>query len=204
MIGVGQGLLGNVKGFGEVQAFLHQKADQLRHGHGRVGVIELNGVILEEILEVATRGLIFFHQILQRGTGKEVLLLQAQDLAFPGAVIGIKNPCDVLGVVLLLHSFLVAAVVEIVKVKVFQGLGHKQAQGIDGLAAVADDGGVIGHGINGLVTELNEGPFTFPAQSPGIGHGIPVIAFLNLLAVDDLLPENAVFIANAVADQRIA
>ena len=55
--------------------------------------------------------------ILQRSRGEEVLLLESQQLAGIGVVVGIKDLRDVLAVVLILAGFVITAFVERDKVK---------------------------------------------------------------------------------------
>ena len=86
MVGVGEDLLADVKRCVKGQALaVGQQADELRDGDDRVGVIELDGVHLGKVREVVAIGLLVLaDDILQRSRAEEVLLLEAQDLAFVG------------------------------------------------------------------------------------------------------------------------
>ena len=76
MVGVGEGLPGDGEGVLKAYAPVLQQTDQLRNGEGRVGVVQLNGILRRKggiILPVAL--FIIPQHVLQGSARKDVLLL---------------------------------------------------------------------------------------------------------------------------------
>ena len=66
MVGIGEGLAGNLKGLLEAHALVHQQTDQLGDGHGGMGIVELHRVVLMEMAQiVAMDGLMDTNHVLQ-------------------------------------------------------------------------------------------------------------------------------------------
>src|SRR5581483_12166870 len=106
----------------------------------------------------------------------------------------------------------------IIEIEVFGGLGGPQAQGVDGLAAIADDRKVVRHTEDGLC--LNPVPLTAVGPRtgfdttfefdrkrelgmrdfPGIAELEPFIGLFDLVSVKNPLVKDAEVIAEAVAD----
>ena len=134
-------------------------------------------------------------------------------------VVGVQDLRDGLGVRAELRGLGVVAGVEGVQVEVLVGgLGAPQAQAVHGLSAVAHDGHVIGHGLHELAALLRE-PIAarlvlvaHDLAAEAHEHGVlrlprvalvePVVRDLHLAAVDDLLLEQAVVVAHAVAKSQ--
>ena len=80
---------------------VHQLAHQLGHRDRRVGVVELEAVLVGEGGEVVpVQADPLAQHVLDAGAGEEVLLAQAQFLAVLAGVVGVEHHGDVLGGVL--------------------------------------------------------------------------------------------------------
>ena len=202
VVGVAEGLLSDVETLLEGEALRHQKPDQLRDADGGMSVVELDGVVGGELVHGELFPLEPEHQILQGSGGQEVLLLQPQLLTGAGGVVGVQDPGDILHRVLLLDGLSVLLLVEPLEVEVLHGFALPETQGADVVRLVADDGHIVGHGADGLVSELHQHLVGGTAAAPGIAEPLPVIGSLVLIAVPPALLEEAVFIPDAVAVQR--
>ena len=220
MVGEGDGLLGNLVGEVEVHALLvNEDAHELGAAHGGVRVVGVDADVLAEVLPVgAELALVGAQDRLQAGGDEEVLLLEAQHAAVLAGVVGVEDRGDGLDVGAELVGTGVIAGVEGVEVKVLGvGLGRPQAQLVHDLAAVTDDGHVIRHGADDLAALLGEPELAvllvahdLPAKAdehgaavlaglPGEAVGEPVVRALDLTAALDVLAEEAVAVAHAVA-----
>jgi hypothetical protein len=128
-----------------------EDALKLDDGQGRVGVVELDGNLLGELLP-GTLGLLeAANDVVQRGGDPEVLLLQAQLLAPLKVVVGVEHGADGLGALLVSNGAFVVAAVELLEVKLSaRRLAGPQAEVVGGGGVVAGDGHIVGHGLNGL------------------------------------------------------
>lgn len=99
---------------------VHQEAHQLGDGHGRVRVVQLDGHLLREQVEVradAVSGAEFRRfeaadDVLEGCGAHEVFLLQAELLALEEVVVGVEHSGDVLGQVAVEYGLDVVAVVD--------------------------------------------------------------------------------------------
>ena len=134
-------------------------------------------------------------------------------------IIGVQDGRDGLDVGTELVCLGVVAVVEGVEVEVLLGrLGTPEAQLVDDLALEADHGHVVGHGADELAALLGEPEVALlvlvaddvAAEADGDGGGVlaglpgeavgePVVGALDLAATLDVLVEQAVAVAHAVA-----
>ena len=203
MVGVGKGLAGHLGGGLEVQPLGHQQPDQLRDGQGGVGVVKLDGRGLVQVDKVlAMGGTVDPQDILERGTGEDVLLLDPKLLALAGGVVGVENPGDVLGLVLFQQGLFIVLGVEGVEVQFLLRLALPQAQRADVVGAVAQNGHIVGHGDHGLVGKGDLHGVLFPAVAPGIAVAGPVVGSLFLVAVFvEALLEEAEAVPKAVAGE---
>ena len=123
MVGIGEGLLCYLEALIEIHALSHQKTDQLRNGHGRMGIVQLNGIKLRKMTQIAAvRRLIDPEHILQGSRAQHILLLDTQALAFPSGIIGIQNTGDILCLVLLRQCTKVILIIEGIEVQLFLSL----------------------------------------------------------------------------------
>ena len=221
VVGVGDGLPGDLPGLVPAHALLvHQHPHQLRHAQGRVGVVGVDADLVGEDGPVVAVGpLESLDDVRHAGGHEEVFLLQPQGLAGLGAVVGVEDAGDGLDLVPVLHGAGVVAPVEGGQIQLFHHrLGAPQPEHVDGLAAVAHDGHLIGHRHDGLGalgeevglavrTDLTlhiaaepdgDGLVGF-LRLPGIAVLQPAVRLLGLVAVDDLLTEQAEPVADAHA-----
>ncbi|KAF1853432.1 hypothetical protein Lal_00041062 [Lupinus albus] len=89
-----------------------EEAHQLRHGDGRMGVVELDRGVVGQGAQVAAFGLVARHEVLQRGRGEEVFLAQAQFLPLGGGIARVEHAGDRLGAHPLLEGAHMVAAVE--------------------------------------------------------------------------------------------
>ena len=221
VVGVGEGLAGDVPGFVPLQVLLvDEQAHQLGHRHRRMGVVELHRELFVEAAQGQALGAHDAQHVLQRGADEEVLLLEPQLLALQGFVVGVEDFGDVLQHRLAVDRAEVVAVVEAVEVEGFRRLGAPQPQGVGGVAAVAQDGRVVGNGVDhairhpahmlaadavgvalGVAAQRHLHRPLRAHQLPGVGVAQPAVGLFHLPAVDDLLLEDAVLIADAIAQR---
>ena len=219
VVGVGDGLAHDGGGLVPAQTLLiHQQAHQLGDGQAGMGVVDMDDHLLRQLLPVGAVLLLEVPQdVLQGGGGEEVLLLEAQQLALVVLVLGVEDVGDGLHQLLLRRGLHIVALAELVEVQPLGGAGAPQAQAVDGGRVVADDGHIVGDGLHGVVILVHEGHAAVPllhvhmavevhlagvlhhGHFPHVAVAQPVVGQLHLLAVDDLLAEQAVFIADGAA-----
>ena len=217
VVGVGKDLLADLKGLIPVKAALvQQDAHHLGDGQRGMGVVQLDGDLVGQILQRAVGGQVVLHDIADGCGREEVLLAQAEDLAFNVVVIGVQHLGDQLGAGVLAHGSVVVAQREAGHIKV-RSLGLPQAQLGNALAVVALHIHVGGHSHNAVVVgvlDIVEAVIPVLADlavkadldgligvalQPDLTAGQPVVSALLLPAVHDLLLENAVLVQDGVA-----
>ena len=99
VVGVRKGTRNNIPGIFPTQAMvIHQDAHEFGNGQNRVGVIELDGVVLSKTAQVRTvLSNVVINDRLQRRRAEEVLLTNTQNLAFKGRIVRVKNTRDIHG-----------------------------------------------------------------------------------------------------------
>ena len=204
VVRVGEGLGDNLPGLFPAEAVLvHEDAHELGDGEDRVGVVELDGVVLGEAGQV---GAVVTHVVgddfLQGGGAEEVLLAHAQDLALERGVVGVQDAGDVHGALTVDDRVGEALGVEGVVVELFNGFGLPQAQGAHVLGAVAGDRDVVGDGAHGQVGVGDDAGALFAAGNEGVALLHPRVRVLGLEAVVEELLEQAVAVQDAVAAHR--
>ena len=224
MVGVGAGLGGNLPGFLPGQVIVvHQDPHQLRDGHRRMGVVELEGHLFMKLPDIVMLSHVLGDRLLHGCGNEEILLLQTKLLARVVVVVGIKNLHDISRQVLLLHRLLVVALVKGIQFEALHGLRVPDTQGVHDAVSISDDGHIVRDGLHGLISLLLEAvasvlvhiyvhiaaEFHFlgifrAAQLKGIAVREPVVRHLHLVAVADLLLEHAVTVTDAAAVGRIA
>jgi len=203
MIRVGEYAARELGGGLEIEPLEHQKADELRDGHGGVRVVELHRDKLGQAEEIAAvDGAEIAQDVLQRGAGEDVLLLDAQLLAFERGIVRIEHARDVLGLVFGVERLHIVLRVEGVKIELLLGLALPEPKRADGVVLIADDRHVVGHGHNGLIGEFDAHGQLVAAVAPGIAVLGPVVGTLALAVVLNGLLEQAEAVAQAVARER--
>ena len=181
-------------------------------------IVDVEGDLLRQQGHVVTvQALEVLDRILERRGGEEVVLLEAQHLALVMAVLRIENLGDHLGQLPFLHRAGIVTAGEGSQVDALRRTGRPHAQRVDRLGIVADDRDVVGHGDDGLVIlqlgkELAVHPMLLDMTAEVHLDGIlergdvpvvavfqPAVRHLDLLAVDDALAEQAVFVTDGAA-----
>jgi hypothetical protein len=199
-----------------------QQPDEFGNGQRRVRVVQLDRDRVGQRVEATTFGEVLRQHVLQAGADEEVLLLETQFLALRRGVVGVKNARDVLGLCLRRRRLDVPARIELLDVERRDRPAGPQPQVVDRGAAVARDQLVETHGpdvlrLDPAVARAARG--VLGADAPAAkAHDVPRVVArdfprtalthprardfaLPAVLVDDLR-ENAVVVANAVADGR--
>mmetsp|Transcript_19396 Transcript_19396/g.33516 ORF Transcript_19396/g.33516 Transcript_19396/m.33516 type:complete len:254 (+) Transcript_19396:2084-2845(+) len=156
------------------------------------------------------------HHILHGGRHEEMLLLEAQLLAFICAVIRIQHAAERLSTLLAQNSGHIVTSVERLQIEFLGRLCSPQPQ-VDAVAsAKARDGVVISNGchhftgiplerllaidlLHAYMTVKPDGVADNQALNlPGVAKGEPVVRLLMLEAIDDILLEHAILVPDAV------
>src|SRR4028118_1171336 len=131
MVGVGEGVLGDVPGSVPTQLIpIHQKPHQLGNSNGGVCVIQLDGYLLVELVKILVVSPLVIDDVLERTADEEILLLQSQLFALGGIVVGIENFRDILREDLGRYGTDIVTAVENLKVELFTGSSPPEAPGI--------------------------------------------------------------------------
>ena len=219
VVGVGDGVGGDIPGLLPAVALLvQQDPHQLGDSQGGVGVVDLDDVLQVEIAQGAVLRPVLAHDGLDGGGDEKVLLLQPQGLALVVVVLGVEHLGDGLRHGLLLHRPQVLAGGEQVHIHRGGALGVPQPQQVAVLGVVAGDLHVLGHRqhrvvagvlhpvaalviplVLHLAAEVDLLHLVHLGDQPGVAQAQPVVGQLHLLAVHDLLLENAQLIADGVA-----
>ncbi|MEY9880360.1 hypothetical protein ABIA43_001894 [Bradyrhizobium sp. USDA 328] len=192
---------------------------QLGDGKARMGVVELHRDLACEAAQLAVGGEMPFHQVLERGRHEEIFLAQPQLAARRAFVVRIEELANRLRPRLLGVGADIIALVEGIELQRIGRARRPQAQRIDVMAAPADDRRVIGDRLHGLTrmpdravaalvldmldaaAEIDVVDHLGPLQFPGVAEAQPFIGIFLLPALIDDLAEQAVIVADAVADR---
>ena len=220
VVGVGDRLARDRPGFVPAQAVLvQQQAHQLGRGQGRMGVVQMDGIELAESPQITELPQMASDQVLQRGADQEGLLLQAQDAAGLGAVVGVEHPVQRVGGDAVFGRAGMVTLAEGREVDRIGGRCMPLAQGRDALAVVGRHDEVIAFGDQAFGGQpaacaplLHEDPAAEAHRIaqlgtmdfPGVAGAHPVVRRLDLAATLDGLGKHAVLVAQAVTKGRQA
>ena len=159
-------------------------------------------------------------QVLQRGGREEEFLAEAEFLAGIALIAGIEDAGDGFGADAFALGALVVAAVESVELQRGDGAGGPEAERVGVATAAADDGRVVGDGEDLLAGMPGEAGLAVGAggvgdvaaeadavgefgalELPRVAEGEPILGQFLLHAVLDLLLEQAVLVADAVAER---
>ena len=204
VVGVGEGLGDHVPGRFPAQVVLvHEEAHELGDGEHRVGVVELDGVVVGEAGQVLAVVLhVVLDDLLEGGRAEEVLLAHPQDLALVGGVVGVEDAGDIRGALALDDGLGETLGVEGVVVELLERLGLPQTQVAHVLGAVAGDGHVVGDGAHGHVPVAHQALGLLVADDEGVALLHPRVGVLGLEAVLEDLLEQAVAVEDAETVDR--
>ena len=149
------------------------------------------------------------------------MLAQAQFLAALTGIIGIEHHRDIFSGIFLRDSFGVTTGIEFFEIELIRGCRFPQSQRIDRIVAVAGNRNIIGNRKHvtaanpkyaidavliddslGAPAEMNNLCELLTLQFPGVAVPKPVIGVFHLEAIFDVLTEHAIFVTNAVTDNR--
>ena len=95
MISIGAGICNDLYSFFKLDAVKLQKADQLRDHHTGMGIVDLNGGIVSQIVVIAAPGCTFLKDQLGACGNHEILLVDTQKLAVVVRIVRIQKQCQV-------------------------------------------------------------------------------------------------------------
>mmetsp|Transcript_31107 Transcript_31107/g.61073 ORF Transcript_31107/g.61073 Transcript_31107/m.61073 type:complete len:763 (+) Transcript_31107:282-2570(+) len=220
VVGVVASLLGELPSLAPWNLLhINKQAHHLHNSHGGVCIVHLHSNLVRQfgplpawLLQEITE------QVLKRCADKEVLLLQAQDLPSSLIIVGVENRGEVLGFPAVVNGISIAEVVEGCEIKLLAGKSPPQPKVVGVECVKARDGVVVSHGLDDLSTDPPLTPaalliaviFNAATEADRVRHvrprdlprhrlGEPVVWLLDLPSVNDVLLENAVFVADAVA-----
>ena len=216
--------LGDVDRFLPREVFLvDENADELGDGKRRVRVVDLDGNLVGQGVQIAVVALVRINDRLHRRRNEEVELAQAQLLTTLVAILGIKHLRDRLRQLALGNCSLVLTLVEARKVDLLRRASTPQAQRCRQRAVIADDGHVprlgkyrVGAVLDDLqlavfapelfdrAAELDLEHAVSTLSRPNVTAFEPSVGRFDLLAVVNLLAEETVLIANATTHGRHA
>ena len=181
-----------------------------------MGVIEVNGNLVRQVVKGLMQHVMAAQNILYRRRHEEILLAQTQLASGVGRVIRIEHAGDVFGVVFILYRSEVVALVEFTKVNFATGLRAPQTQRVGGVGVKAGDDLVVGF-RNDLLRLNPAGFLSFLLNAAAEAHFIagvvalklprvtvlqPVVRGLFLSAIDDILFKHPVVVADPVTASR--
>ena len=219
---VGEAFLGDrPRGIPVHLLLVDEHAHELGHADHRVRVVQLEDDAVGQGREVEVVGQLL-EEVADGCRDEEVLLLQPQFLALRGGVFGVEHLGDVLGVGLGADGLFVVARVEHPQVERVGRLRAPEPQRVDAAVQVARHHVVVGHRLHvparhparalgalvvvglGVAAERDAPRRLGVRELPGRSEGEPRVGLLDLLAVYERLAEDAVLVADAVADVRDA
>ena len=225
MVGVGNrlgNLLPGIVPF--ISVFVHEDTHQFRNRQCRMGIVDVNRNLIGEVVQCSVVSEVVADDVLAGRGNHEVLLLQAEFLSFFNVVCRIENLGNQMGAVFLLCGPAEVSVVEggHIKVCVIGGFTLPESQCVYDTGIGAGDQHVVRNGVDdfGIVQVVFQaviGPVLIivavkadfegifiAAVQPDIAARQPVVRKFSLPAVDDLLLEEAVFVADGESDSVVA
>ena len=204
VVRVREGFLDDLPGVLPAQAvFVQEQAHEFGNGEDRVGVVELDDVVLAEIAQVvAVDPHVRLDHRLERGGHEEVLLAHPQDFALVGGVVGVEDPAQIGHALAFDDGLREELGVEGRVVELLDGFRLPQPQVVDVACPVAGDRHVVGDRADVHVGEMNVFRFLLVTDGEGVSLLHPRVGVLVLEAVVDRLLEQAVAIEDAVAGDR--
>ena len=198
--------------------FVDEQPHELGNGDGRMRVVQLDRDMVGQRRKLAVLRLVPPQQILQRCRREEELLAQPELVARGRLVAWIEHARDRLETHPVRERADVIAAVELLERDRIHRPRGPQAQRVDVMAAPARDRRVVRDGIDRLRRAPDIAGTAFsrrhdvdraaesdrvcdlgPLEFPRIAGRQPVLGQLDLPAVAEHLPEDAVVIANAIA-----
>ena len=184
VVGIRAGLCHHINRLVHGEASVLQQTDQLRNDHGRMGVVDLNGHIIIQTVEISASSFRFLQNQLGSVADHKILLIDPEKLSLAGTVVRIEKQRQIMGdIVHIKGDAVVRDHVVIDRIQVEQ----MQAVAVPGL--IARNINVIHHGAESKTAEGNlKGLRTAlqPALCP-----YPRVFHFFLLVVHKFLAEQA-------------
>ena len=199
---------------------VHQQPHQFCNGDRGVRVVHLDGEVAMQLCQGPVLSHLNAHNVLQAAGDEEELLGQPKFLAFEPVVIRIKNLRDVLRRNFIGHGADEISVIKRPEVETLDSLRGPQPHGVHRVGSVAGNGCVVWNSAHHsfwnplhfepslgirvdlrVPTHLHLKSILGPFQRPRVSEPQPLVCRLHLPSVTNLLIENAVFIADAVANR---
>ena len=135
--------------------FIQQNAHQLGDRHAGMRVVDVDGDFVREDVPIRAVGLFkIAHDVLHRGAGEEILLLEPQLLALVMVVFGIEHLGDHFAQLALFHGAHIIPAVERLHVDFLGRFGRPGAQHVHHVGVVTQNGHIVGHGEDGGIILL--------------------------------------------------
>ena len=199
-------------------SLVEKNAHQLGNRHRRVRIVELNGDLFREPAPIGVAKAEASHEIGERAGDEEILLHEAECLPNARRVVGIEHPGEIFGRERLRQGTDVLAVAECLEVEGIRCGCGPEAKRVNGRSSVPDHGAIVrnsvergrraDHRLQSSSPHLDRGvqlhldPLVRTGDLPRVGSTEPVVGLFLLPAVLDGLPEDAVFVPQAIAHGR--
>ena len=201
VVGVGTGLGNDLHGFVKINAFFTQQTDQLRDDHAGVGVVDLDGGIIGQVVVVAAPGGALGQNKLGTGRDHQILLVDPQTAACFVGIVRVEEQ----GQVLVDGSFVEGDAV--VDDALVDGVEVEQVQGI-GAALVTGDGQLVQAGgvfLAGQLYRIGDIGLFGPAVGgePRVGLLILDTVFKGLSEQAEVIPQTHTVAGQVQRGQRV-
>ena len=135
---------------------IHQHTHQLCDSYSRMGIVQLEGNLLIEFMDIVMLSHVLLYSFLYGCRDEEILLLQTQLLTCIVIVVGIQNLYDITCQVLLLYRLLVIALIKGIQLEALYRLRIPDTQGVYNAIAITHDGEIKRNCLNRLITFLGK------------------------------------------------
>ena len=224
MVRICTGLCCHIPCFLPCEPFLiDEKTHQLRHCHGRVGIIHLNRYLFVEFTHITVFLFILFKHCLQACGNKEILLFQTKLFSCIVIVIRIQYIYDQFCKILLLYGFVIISSVKCVQLEICDRLCIPHTQCIDYVITVSHDRHIIWDCKYGFIIFLYKDIFSclrifvkmyisseahffcifLAAQLKRISFFEPVIRCLHLITIFYFLLKHSIAVTDSTSVCRI-
>ena len=225
VVRIGNHPAGSFPGRLPVHALLvNEDTHYLRYAESRMGIIDMDFYPVGELYRLYAFLQMMLHYALNAGGYEEVFLHQTQRPSFIGIVIGIEEFGDILhGIIVLMVCSHLLLSHDHVGLEVLVHLAVPQAESIDGRIVIADhrhivrdsqylvaalvnelQGAVLVLRHVGVAAEVDMDGFVRLAIFPGKGVFQPVVRYLYLISVENMLLKQTIAVTDTAAVARQA
>ena len=199
--------------------FVQQDTHQFGNRHGRMGIIQLEGYFLRQIMQIVVVLFEFCDCFLDTCRNEEILLFQTKLFTCIMVIIRVQNLYDILSQVFLFNGFMIFSLVKQIQTEISDRFCIPDSQSVDDLVIVTNDRHIVRNSHYRLITFLDElissgsciifhayisAEFYFfcifrTTQFEWITIFQPVIRYFYLIAVFDFLFEQTIVITDTTA-----